>query len=140
MSRHALWSANDDEEGGLQNAIRAERAPASAAIKLSDAQLHPIRCPSPTSSIPLAYGSIGGYSGSGRCSSIAVPTRQLRWSSFLVGNDMDGGLLRACSGAVDADIDTNEVRLHIRSDAPVGIYQPAGTLFSHLTVVDDFLS
>jgi len=53
---------------------------------------------------------------------------------------MDGGLLRACSGAVDADIDTNEVRLHIRSDAPVGIYQPAGTLFSYLTVVDDFLS
>ena len=58
---------------------------------------------------------------------------------MLVGNDMDGGLLCACCGAVDADIDTDEVGIHIRPDAFVGIDQPTGTFRAHLTVVEDFL-
>src|SRR6476659_9367671 len=88
--------------------------------------------------MPLAYGSIGGYSGSARCSSNALPSRHLR-SSLLVGNDMDGGLLCTCCGAVDADIDAHEVGIHIRPDAFVGIDQPAGTFRAHFTIVEDFL-
>ena len=60
-------------------------------------------------------------------------------ATLVVGDDVDRSLLGAGCCAVDSDIVTDQVGLHVRPDAPVGLDQPTRPLVADLPVVEDLI-
>jgi hypothetical protein len=59
--------------------------------------------------------------------------------SFLVGNDVHRGLLRAGCATVNTYVGSDEVGLHIRPNAFVWLNQAPGPLLADLTIIENFL-